>query len=242
MRANRRLAPWEPRNLNEYVLLLERPTTQRLTAYDFEHLAAQQAQTRAAEDERMFAELGLTTADCEDLKLRLAKIYKASLQAGIAMQQLLIARKDYDIRLHELFPDQRYDRYREYELSRKSSGEVSRFRAFLEQQHLTLDSASEVTIARLIRELRTYTQHSWHGPFDGLPQVAVGNDEVVAQLESRTEDLARNGSALLNRAANLGISDSLLTALNDYFSAHINENRARSEQIRRKASTPGGNK
>lgn len=64
-----------------------------------------------------------------------------------------------------------------------------------------------------------------------LPQVAVGNDEVVAQLESRTEDLARNGSALLNRAANLGISDSLLTALNDYFSAHINENRARSEQI-----------
>lgn len=209
----------------EYILLLERPTTLRLISHDFKEITSVRSRLRSKADNEIFRDLGLTLDQIGKIRTHLSKIHTASLQAGIAIQQLLRSRYDFDERIKQLLSEHDYHRYREYERSKSAIDELEHVSMFFTEQKVEMDSRSRDVILRLIRENNAYSKIMSHGPYDSIPQVRVGSKEVLSQLNSRTEQLATNAAELLKHASSLKLANPLINGLREYYSNRISANK-----------------
>jgi hypothetical protein len=111
-----RVAEMEKRRTQgEYILQNERPTTKKFLEHDFGEIVSQAAAQRATEYNQLFAQAEVAPEAAEQLKVHVAKIHRASLEAEVAIQQVLQARRDYNERLHSTMSEQNYKSYRQEE-------------------------------------------------------------------------------------------------------------------------------
>ncbi|MCI0538227.1 MAG: hypothetical protein L0Z50_23720 [Verrucomicrobiales bacterium] len=162
----------------EYILQNERPTTRKFLDYDFGEIVAQATADNAGEYDQLFAQTGVAPESAEQLKAHLAKIHRASLEATVAIQQILQARQDYDERLRSTMNEENYQRYRQVEEAKPAHREYEEFQRFVEQQNTALDPQHEQALVGLVQTTQAYTSKSWHGPFDGLPQPVLGTPKT----------------------------------------------------------------
>lgn len=159
-----------------------------------------------------------------------------------AIQQVLAARQAYDQRLHTLLDDEGYAWYREHEESKPAAAELERILEFAESRQLQgIDPALQETLAGLIRETAAYTEQSWHGPYDSLPQVGWGTESVVAQAREQMQSLLTRGAELIGAGRDAGIPETDLTMLQEYYANWIQSQEALVDRLTEYAGTRSSN-
>jgi len=222
----------------DYVLRFERPTTRKFLNHDFKELVSQMSQQNSAEYDRVFSGLGVTPIKAEQLKSHLGQIHRASLEAGVAAQQLVAARNDYDARIRQTLGEEGYVRYREYEDSKPAWREVGKLQQQLVEGGRRLDPAAEASIAGLIQEHQTYTEFTSHGPYDTPRPPAIGQVQVIDRLSQQQAQLVERANALIEHASRTGLSDELIEGLHAYYSSAIEQFRSQIERVRNPPPDP----
>jgi len=217
----------------EYILQNERPTTRKFLDYDFREIVSQASADAATEYDQLFAEMGVASDVAEQLKTHLAKIHRASLEATVAIQQILQAREDYDKRLRSTLSEEDYQYYRQKEESKPAIREYQDFQNFANQQNTALSPEHEQALVGLIQTTRAYTKGSHHGPFDGLPQPTTLNAESVIPAEERNlAEITERMSQLLDVAPHAGLPEEYRTLLERYYAGKLQERRDFLEGLR----------
>lgn len=225
----------ELRTAGEFVLELEDPLARRLVQKDWDEIANEGAERRNAEGVSNFmASLGMTPEQVARLDRHLTKIQKASLEASTATIQLLTARDEYDKRLRASLSKEDYAAYRAFEENRHGRHELDRLRGFLDQSQLPpmADPLAE-TLAREITRSQAYTETSWYGPFDGLPQVGVGYEHVLQITESNLARMRQGWETLQSSLDPNTFPPGTWQAVQEYFEQRIQAKQARVEELTR---------
>jgi hypothetical protein len=207
----------------EYILPMERPGERRMIETGIRNFAARIASNSAPELQAVLGRMGFSPEAAQELNLHQEKISWASLQVEVALQQLSQARQDYDKKIRSLLTRDQYAEYRQYEASRPAVAAYNDFKEFASSQGSQLNPDSEDESLRIIREAGAYTVISWHGPYDGIPRPAVGDEAVVASLEEQGEQLRGAEARLLESAASASIPPEQIDLFRQYYQSKITE-------------------
>ena len=132
-----------------------------------------------------------------------------------------MARNDYDQRLRALLSPEAYSSYRNYEDFQPAVREYDSLEAFANQSNLPLDPAYEQQMLGLIQQAQAYTIGWWHGPYDSLPPVGVGEEVVSRQLTDQIGQITRAAAQLKRNATAARLPRQYLDVLNSYYSQVI---------------------
>ena len=217
----------------EFVLESEDPLSRKLMEKDWEEFVNRGAERRnAAGGSNLLIGLGLKPEQVGRLDRHLSKIQKASLEASAATIQLLTARDEYSKRTREMLSKEDYGKYREFEEARHGRDEMDRLGEFLRQTQLPpLPGELAANLALEISRAQAYTEMSWHGPFDGLPQVGVGYDQVLRITESNLTRMRRGWESLQSTLDPNEFPDGTWQAIQGYFEQRIQTKQARLEEL-----------
>lgn len=210
------------RRSGEFFLRFDDPVERRSYQSVVKSLVDQdEAQRRAGSHSKVFLEAGVPAEKVDSLHGHLSKIMKASLEAEGSIKQLLSARVEYDRRVRELMSEDGYSRYKEFEGSRAAERELQGLSDFLSRSRLTIDEPTSGLLRELIVDSATISAKTWHGPYDGLPEVAVGHEHVTENLKN---EIARRRDAIESLEAGLGsigISDEVRGLVRSYYSEKL---------------------
>jgi len=209
----------------EYILKFERPTDRKIMESAVREFAARMASNNAPELRNMFSKLGIAREKAQLLEAHVDKIMTASLQAEQAIQQLLFARSDYDQRVRSLLNDEAYTQYRQFEASKPAVREYDLLQAYASQNNAAVDPAYQEQLVGLIQQAQAYTELTWHGPYDGLPQVATGREMVANQLQQQIDQLSQAANWIKVNASKAGLPDTYVNLLGAYYSQSIQANK-----------------
>ncbi|MCF7763565.1 MAG: hypothetical protein K9N62_07810 [Verrucomicrobia bacterium] len=216
----------------EYILGYERPTDQLLRRWGISNYVANVTSTNAVYGE-VFERLGLSEKSSKQFQKHLGKIISASMEADTAIQQLLSARKAYDNRLQSELGPEEYRVYREFEESKRAGAEVQRLQDYVQSTFGdSIDPNHSGTIADLIRESEAYTGDSWNGPYDGLPEPAVGKHDIIERLENMINQIGDRAQIIAGRAAEAGVSQEGINLTYAYYTKVLDEKRRMIETVR----------
>jgi hypothetical protein len=206
----------------EFILLDETPFLRKVRAYRHKVLAAEAAAKNAEAYNRELAGLGIKPEDSQQLQSHLAKIHHASLEAEEAIAQVLDARTKYDQRVRALLNDEDYSRYRQYEASKPAQMELERIQNyFREEKNTTIAPAYAQALATMIQEASAAENGSWHGPYDSLPQVKMGRDQVVEWEQQRVQQAKDSASEVIERMSSADLPDEYRRFLEDYYAKKV---------------------
>jgi hypothetical protein len=213
----------EEEGRGEFVLENERPVQRKFTECDIRQIVARAAGERCPEYAEVFARFGLTTEAGNRLQRHLAKIHLASLEAGVAVQQVLDARWRYDQQLKKLLHERDYRRYREYELMKPALHEYGEVADASAKAGLPLDPALKDAVAGLLWQARAYTYRSSHGRFDSLPDGAVGESNGVEYLVKGRLELAESVKRFASLAEEQNLPAPARLAVANHLTAKMEE-------------------
>lgn len=205
----------------EYILRYERPTTQKFLKHDVQQITAHAAAEQFDAKNQLFAKLGIPTDISDQLMTHAMKIHKASLEAELATQQLMKARLDYDQRVRSALDPGKYDAYRQYEASQAANREFRKVQEFAAEKEVRFDAQSESAVVAAIQELGAYTEISWHGPYDGLPLVVMGKDNVIADIEAKSQELTGRIRVLSDQEGKNGLAPQHHQLLREYYAGRL---------------------
>jgi len=205
----------------EYILQFERPVDRKLMEDGIRKFSAQIGSNNAPKLDAIFAQLGVAAEAGEQLKTHQQKIALASLQAEQAIQQVLTARNEYDKRVQGLLPSDAYTEYRQYEASQAAVREYDGITAYASQNNLQIDPAYAGQIQALIQGSQAYTRGWWHGPYDILPPIGVGQQMVTQQLFDQISQINQTVGELRQSAATVGLPEQYVSLLDGYYSQII---------------------
>jgi hypothetical protein len=205
----------------EYMLQFERPVDRKTMQDAIKKFSVQIGSNNAPKLDAIFAQLGVPAEAADQLKTHQQKIAFASLEAEQGIQQVLAARNDYDTRLRALLTGDVYSAYRQYEASQASVREYDGITAYASQNNLQIDPAYASQIQALIQGSQAYTLGWWHGPYDILPPIGVGQEMITQQLFDQIGQITQAAGELKQNAATVGLPDQYVTLLDGYYSQVI---------------------
>jgi hypothetical protein len=205
----------------EYILSFERPTDRKFMQASVDDLVARMSSNNAPAINQLFSNLGLPKDTGERFRFHQTKIQQASLQAEMAIQQLLEARKDYDERIRATLSEEQYARYLDFETSRSAEREYKELENYTARMGVSMDSRYKDQVQGLIRQSQAYTDRSWHGPYDGLPEPAIGTEMVANQLQQQIAEISKASSSLKAKALDGGLPGDFVETLEAYYSNRI---------------------
>ncbi|PYJ82485.1 MAG: hypothetical protein DME22_18600 [Verrucomicrobia bacterium] len=201
----------------EYILQFERPTDRKFTDSAINDMVSRMASNNAPELRSTFAQLGITPEKSVQLETHYQKIMLASLDAEMAIQQVLTARHDYDKRVRALLSDEHYATYRQYEESKPASREYAILEEYSREKSIPIDPEYQQRVIALMQQAQAYTETSWHGAYEGLPEPAVGDEAVINQLEQQISQIKEAVNLLKQKAAEVGFPEEYLNLLDAYY-------------------------
>lgn len=225
----------------EYLLNNERPTTRKFLDWDFSEIVARKAEQRAAEYDRLFAELGVKPETAEQLKTHVAKIQRAALEAEVAIDQLLTARRDYDQRVRSTMGEESYQRYRQVEDAKPAVREYQRLQEFAGTKNMPIDPQHEQALVGLIQQNQAYTARSWRGPFEGLRQPIVGAENLIPATEQQIAQITERANQVVSRAAEAGLPENYKNLLASYYTEKVQEKKREIEALKNCCGSNMGN-
>jgi len=226
------LALEKRRNEGEFLLRDERPVFKKLQEHDFESITSQTASNNAEAYNRAFSTLGIPPEKREQLQNHLAKIHKASLECEASIAQVRDARREYDKRIRSVLGEEDYSRYRQFEDSKPAWSEVENIQKFfVETGNSALNSQQQQTLASLIQTAEATEEGWWHGPYDPLPQVRMGKDEVLPWAEQQLEQITESAGQVLGRLTEVGLPEESQNLLRNYYANKIQQRHNAVEMI-----------
>jgi hypothetical protein len=222
----------EQEHQGEFVLENERPLRRKFIEYDLRGTIARAAAERCSEYTQVFARFGIPSEDSGRLQRHLAKIHFASLEAEVAIQQVLDAQWRYDQRLRKLLDGKAYASYREYELMKPAVREYDEMANAAAKRGIRLDPTLRDEVVRLLHDVSAYTHRPAYGPFDPLPDGAVGESNVIDHVSRRQSQLAEKSRQFLLVAEERGLPIAVRLASSNHFSAKMSEMQAAIDVLR----------
>ena len=92
---------------------------------------------------------------------------------------------------------------------------------FFQSRNAVLTPDRQAELAKMIQDANAYNHQYSYGPFDPLPQSAVGVEMIETKINQEIEDLTKGASELLQRASEAGWSQEELLPLHAYYSNSI---------------------
>jgi len=226
------LALEKRRDEGEFLLRDERPVFKKLQDHDFESITSQTASNNAEAYNRAFSTLGIPAEKSEQLQNHLAKIHKASLECEASIAQVMDARREYDKRIRSVLSEEDYSRYRQFEESKPAWNELENIQQFfVETGNSALNSQQQQTLASLIQTAKATEEGWWHGPYDPLPQVKMGKDEVLPWAERQLKQITESAGQVLGRLPEVGLPEEFRNLLRDYYANKIQQRQNAIEMI-----------
>jgi hypothetical protein len=222
----------------EYILEFERPVDRKLMEDGIKAFAAQMASNNAPALREQFSKLGVDDQKAQLLEKHAEKIMWASLEAEQAIRQVLSARSEYDKRVRSVLSDEGYKQYRDYEDSQAALREHRAITAYAEQTGFRTDSAYDDHVVAVLQQLDAYTQISWHGPYDGLPQTIVGREMVASHRSNEINNLSQAATQIRNVAAQAALPEALVNLLESYYAEVIQQKQDSLERLKNPPPPP----
>ncbi len=210
----------------EYVLESENPFIRNTRFAAAAGFAAQFSSNNAAMYSRLFAELGVSPDESQCLQKHLEKIALAATETKSALMELHSARSAFKRNAQKVLGDENYEKYRTFEEARRAEGETKQFSDFLQQRGMSLTPEQQQHLVESIKESAAYTQKPNLGPFDPIPEPAVGPEMIANMLNNEISDLTQGSSTLLHRLSAKGWSQEEWQPVYDYYSKIIAERNA----------------
>jgi len=176
----------------------------------------------------VFARVGLSDQVSEQLQAHVSKINDAAMQAEAALMQLETARVDYDSRVQSLLSPADYVLYKQYEAAGPARQQFERLERFAWQEGRTMVGGERGSLVAIIREAEAYPKESYLGPYDGLPVVAVGKENVLRNAKHQLAEVDEGANRAVRLAAERGLSKRSIGLLRDYYARDIQK---RSDEI-----------
>jgi hypothetical protein len=225
----------------EYILKFERPLDRKVMEAAIQGFAAKLGSNNAPNLGNALSHLGMAPENVQQLQVHNQKIILASLEAEQAIQQVLMARNDYDQRLRALLSPEAYSSYRAYEDFQPAVREYDSLKNFANQNSLQLDPAYEQQMLTLIQQAQAYTSGWWHGPYDGIPPVGVGEEMVSRQLTDQIAQITQTAAQLKQNATAAELPEQYVDVLNSYYSNVIQGKQKTVAQLNQSSQPIGPN-
>jgi hypothetical protein len=205
----------------EYILQFERPTDRKVMESAVEAFAARMASNNTPGLSNMFSKLGVSTEHSRLLVDHAHKIMVASLQAEEAISQVLRARVEYDHRLRSILSNDAYAQYRQFEALKPALREYLLFEGFAAQNKVALDPAYRAQVVSYIQQAQAYTELTFHGPYDPLTPVAVGQEMVMNGLTKQMNQLIEAANLVKGQTSEAHLPESYAHLLEAYYARSI---------------------
>jgi hypothetical protein len=201
----------------EYILMWERPLDRKVMVNQVKEWASQQMEDRSQKLGATLSGLGVSDDVQRRLKTHQEKVLRASIEAELAMQQVLTARLDYDQAAKSAMTPDAYAAYRDYEDAVPAVRELGSIRDFADRNGLTLDPTQESQLQSLIKAAGAYTEKGWHGPYDGLPEPAMGQDAATAATSIMIQSITETSTALRQSISTANLPEELQQLVRAYY-------------------------
>lgn len=127
-----------------------------------------------------------------------------------------------------------YQRYRRYEESKPALQDVDVIRRHFQDEGIVLDPQYDPSAAALLQAAALVNDGYWHGPYDPLPQVRIGRDEVLAWAQDKVTHATAGAEFIAERATEFGLPEEYSDRIADYY-----RNLAAKNEALVNAATPG---
>jgi hypothetical protein len=206
-----------------YVLRYERPFIKERMKALLDRSVKQEFVVRGPEYTQLFYNLNMKPEVSERFVKHAEKIHRASLEASAAIQQLAFARDEFAHGLKQEVSQEDWSRFENFEASRQVNHESELIKKYLwEQRGTSIDSAGEETLKQLLRETQAYTDKLGpNGPLDGLPNIVVGQEGVLREVQRDIQQLTEQSSQLLDGAREAGLGAEQIEALAAYYQSKL---------------------
>jgi hypothetical protein len=177
------------------------------------------SRTAAESAEDYFTQLsgfGLAPEEIQQLRLNLIELHRKAIAAGDPLQELVLARNDYDQSLRSLLSEDDYQRYREYEARKPAVREYDLLAEYATQHGLSLDPDEADRIIGLIKDAGATTTETWHGPYDPLPSPFAG-EAAIERMRQNYTALVDKANSLVEAATESGLSSEYIQLFVDYY-------------------------
>jgi len=180
----------------EYVLPFDNPVVRK----DYSNVQARWVEEASNRVQRIydpfFAGIGVDPYTNSLLQQHLVTIHRASIQAEQAIQQLLTARRDFDVKVRNLLSTENYEAYRAFERGIPVDHELALIKKHAQMSGQQIRDEDFEVLGAAIDDSRAFSEAYWHGPYDALPEVAVGAASVIELLSRRRDELQRSLKSL----------------------------------------------
>jgi len=224
----------------EYILQFERPTDRKIMEAAVKEFAQSMASNNTPGLSNMFSTLGISPEKAQLLEKHAYKISVASLEAEQAISQVLRARTEYDSRVRSVLGDDAYAQYRQFEASKPALNEYALFQNFSSQNNVAIDPAYQQQVVGFMQQAQAYTELTFHGPYDGLTPVAVGNQMVTSSLNSQIDQLTQAANTVASQASEANLPESYVNLLKAYYAQSIQEKMNTITALNNRAPPPSG--
>jgi hypothetical protein len=177
------------------------------------------ARTAAESAEDYFTRLsgfGLDPEEIQQLQSELTELHRKAIAAGDPLQELVLARNDYDQSLRSLLSEDDYQRYREYEARKPAVREYDLLAEHATRHGLSLDPAEADRIIGLIQDAGATTTETWHGPYDPPPSPIAGEAAIEKMRQDYTA-LVDKANSLVEAATESGLPSEYIQLFVDYY-------------------------
>lgn len=225
----------ERRAKGEYVLDLEDPLRRKAHIEAWQELIEETAARRATDGrEALLSALGLPPQASAALDQHLSKIQEASLEAEAVIKQFQRAQLEYDKRVRTLLGEDGYARYREFEGSLSAQREVNRIAEFLGQRQVRLSDGDIEVLKGAVQATGAFAYGGSGGPYDPLPNPAVGDALVSQKIRSDILRISRSGEAVVQKlSSEKNLGSEALSVLPDYYLNRVTEKQDSLDDIQR---------
>jgi len=206
------------------ILQFEAPFSRKFAAKVVEDAAAAAAGANQAEYDAFFANFGLSADTSARFQAHIKNIHRASREYELLQQQILLAQYHFDRDVRETLGPDQYAEYRDFEKGKLAAQELDRIESYFAKKSAdSLDSMTRQTLQQLVKEHDAYTEEALHGPFDPLPRVAVGKEQITAKLTGRSDDIRDRFGKLSEAAGSMGLPLPVQNLLQEYAAAKFEE-------------------
>lgn len=223
------------RESGDYVLKLEDPLEQRVAREAISNLVSGFHATNSKSYMPLFEQFGVDQKTAEQLVSHITKIQEAYLHAESSIRQMRLAQADYDRRLKQLLPAEKYAEYAAYEDKKPAVEELKHIQAFAKSEGLPDLPALNDSIADVIRQIGTYaTRQTQIGPYTSVPEAFVGSPELALQrMNDEMQALAEAAGRIRQIASAAGLPSQTSEMLVAYYTSEANRRAFSIERLTR---------
>lgn len=196
--------------------------TERIQKERQESRFSAESETRRSVYVPFLTELGLQPDQIDTVLGKLDALLRGAVQAGDPMQELMIARADYQRDMRSLLGETAFARYEAFERSKPYRREAGLIETYAAERKVPMDPKFRKRLIELLQEFSLHTTESWDGPYDPAPRPLAGKGPVVASIDEYSGRIT-TGLPGFSAKAGAEFPPDLLKLVKEYYAIKLQE-------------------